>query len=254
MWEAQFGDFANGGQVVIDQYITTGEDKWGQRSGLVMLLPHGYEGQGPEHSSARIERYLTLAANGNIQVAQPTNAAQYFHLLRRQGHRSIKKPLIVFTPKSLLRSPAATSKTMDLEVGHFFETIDDPYVEDRGAVKKVVLVSGKIAFTLFKLREEQKRKDVAVIRLEQLYPFPEEQLNEIYDSYPNAREVRWIQEEPENMGPWAFVHAKMHAHLPDKLRLHHVCRAESPSPAAGSKTIHGFENDDLMRRAFAEFI
>ncbi len=254
MWEAQFGDFANGGQVIIDQYITSGEDKWGQHSGLVMLLPHGYEGQGPEHSSARIERYLTLCANGNMQVTQPTTAAQYFHLLRRQAHRSVKKPLVVFTPKSLLRSPQARSKTMDLTAGYFFETIDDPAVADRDAVRKIVLCTGKVAYSLMQRRDERKDPSVAVVRLEQLYPFPEVQLAEIYASYPNAREVRWVQEEPENMGAWAFVHAQMHAHLPPNLELHHVCRPESPSPATGSKTIHELEQKDLLERAFADFV
>ncbi|MGH2755901.1 MAG: multifunctional oxoglutarate decarboxylase/oxoglutarate dehydrogenase thiamine pyrophosphate-binding subunit/dihydrolipoyllysine-residue succinyltransferase subunit [Actinomycetota bacterium] len=251
-WEGQFGDFVNGAQVVVDQFIAAGEDKWQQASGLVLLLPHGYEGQGPEHSSARLERFLTLSAEHNLQVAQPTTAAQYFHLLRRQMHRSVRKPLIVLTPKSLLRSKASASKTTEFESGPFRETLDDPSIQDRAAVKRVVFCSGKIAYPLLEARDEEK-KPVAIVRLEQLYPFPASQLEDILSSYPNADEVTWVQDEPENMGAWAFVHSKMAAGGPttDGHALTHVARHESASPATGSQKIHEQEQNELVEKALS---
>jgi 2-oxoglutarate decarboxylase len=250
MWEAQFGDFVNGGQVVIDQFIVAGEDKWVQESGLVLLLPHGYEGQGPEHSSARLERFLTLAAEGSIQVTQPTTPAQYFHLLRRQITRSVRKPLVVLTPKSLLRHPDARSATIELASGHFRETLDDPKVEDRSTVKRIVLCTGKVAYTVDAARAEREAP-VAIVRLEQLYPFPEQQLVEIFSRYPNADEVHWVQDEPQNMGAWTFIHARFDHEAFDRYRLTCVSRAESASPATGSTRVHEQEQEQLMEAAFA---
>ncbi|HEY7875799.1 MAG TPA: multifunctional oxoglutarate decarboxylase/oxoglutarate dehydrogenase thiamine pyrophosphate-binding subunit/dihydrolipoyllysine-residue succinyltransferase subunit [Actinomycetota bacterium] len=252
-WEAQFGDFVNGAQIIIDGFVTAGEDKWAQESGLVLLLPHGYEGQGPDHSSARMERFLTLAAEDNIQVVQPTTAAQYFHLLRRQMHRSLRKPLIVMTPKSLLRSKPAFSKTDELTSGHFRETLDDSFVEDPDSVRWIMLCSGKIAYALMAERDKREAP-VAVVRVEQLYPFPADQLAEIFDRYPNADVVRYVQEEPENMGGWAFVHARLHSFLPERLQLSHASRAESASPATGSSHVHEQEHNELIERAFADII
>ncbi|MGH2694803.1 MAG: multifunctional oxoglutarate decarboxylase/oxoglutarate dehydrogenase thiamine pyrophosphate-binding subunit/dihydrolipoyllysine-residue succinyltransferase subunit, partial [Actinomycetota bacterium] len=250
VWEAQFGDFTNGGQVVIDQYIVAGEDKWGQESGLVMLLPHGYEGQGPEHSSARLERFLTLAAEDSIQVAQPSTPAQHFHLLRRQMHRTLRKPLIVLTPKSLLRAPDARSMTAEFEKGHFRETLDDPRVKSKEEVERILLCTGKVSYQLAAERE-QRSAPAAIVRVEQLYPFPERQLVDIFGSYPNAREVRWVQEEPENMGAWAFIHLKLHRALRGGLAVSHVARPESASPATGSTSVHEKEQSDLMEGAFS---
>jgi 2-oxoglutarate decarboxylase len=249
LWEAQFGDFMNGAQIVIDQYIVAGEDKWGQLSGLVLLLPHGYEGQGPEHSSARIERFLTLSAEDSIQVAQPTTPAQYFHLLRRQVKRIVRKPLIVFTPKSLLRHEDARSKTAEVVSGHFRETLDDPLVSERAEVERIILCTGKVAYALKDEREERGAK-AAIVRVEQLYPFPDEQLEAIFDRYPNARRLCWVQEEPENMGAWSFVQARLDRILPDRLELVHAARFESASPATGSQKVHQQEQEELMEAAF----
>jgi 2-oxoglutarate decarboxylase len=249
-WEAQFGDFANEAQVVIDQLIAAGEDKWGQTSGLVLLLPHGFEGQGPEHSSARIERFLQLAAEDNIQVTVPSTPAQYFHLLRRQVHRDIRKPLVVFTPKSLLRLAAARSSAQDLAAGHFREVLSDPKPHEAGDVLAVILCSGKIFYELVERREAEGADHVAIVRLEQLYPFPLRQIADVLNGYPNAREVRWVQEEPENMGAAFFVRQRLDGGLPDGIRLSHVAREESGSPATGSATVHEREQQDLLRRAF----
>ncbi|MEA2476336.1 MAG: multifunctional 2-oxoglutarate metabolism enzyme, partial [Actinomycetota bacterium] len=248
-WEAQFGDFVNGAQPIVDHFVVAGEDKWRQTSGLVMLLPHGYEGQGPDHSSARLERFLTLAAEDSIQVVQPTTAAQYFHVLRRQMHRTVRKPLIVMTPKSLLRARVAQSTADDLVTGHFKETLDDRAVEDPENVRLLQLCTGKIGYALM---EERSKRDVpaAVVRLEQLYPFPLQQLQDIFDRYPMADEVRWVQEEPENMGAWFFVQARLHDKLREGLRLSHASRAESASPASGSLRIHEQEHAHLMEAAF----
>jgi 2-oxoglutarate dehydrogenase complex dehydrogenase (E1) component-like enzyme len=248
-WEAQFGDFINGGQIIVDQFIVAGEDKWDQSSGLVLLLPHGYEGQGPEHSSARLERFLTLGAEDSIQVAQPTTAAQYFHMLRRQMMRSVRKPLIVMTPKSLLRAPVARSTTAELEHGTFRETLDDPESVELAAVKRILLCSGKIAYPLMEARAK-KEAPVAVVRVEQLYPFPDEQLDAIFARYPNLEEVRWVQEEPRNMGAWTFVYGKLARKLGGTRKLTVTSRPESASPATGSATIHQQEQDRLINEAF----
>ena len=249
LWEAQFGDFINGAQIVIDQYLVAAEDKWGTTCGLVLLLPHGYEGQGPEHSSARIERFLTLCAEDNIQVANATTAAQYFHLLRRQMKREIRRPLVVFTPKGPLRMKESRSPIAELEQGHFQEVLDDPHVADRDAVQRVVFCSGKVCWDAMAERDK-RQAPVAVVRVEQLYPFPYEQMLEVLHRYPNAREVVWLQEEPENMGPWFFVEHRSWRLKEQGYDLRHVARVESGSPATGSKTIHDQELADLMESTF----
>ena len=253
-WEAQFGDFWNGAEIIVDNFLVAAEDKWGQRSGLVLLLPHGYEGQGPEHSSARIERFLTLCARGNLRVAQPTTSSQYFHLLRSQVRLPDRKPLIVFTPKSLLRARAARSPVAAFTSGSFAEVLDDPSAEDgldRQGVDRVVLCSGKVAFDAIERRDGlgSAGARVAVVRIEQLYPWPKDGLTEVLARYPRATEVVWLQEEPENMGAWNFVHSRLHRLLRDSHTLRHVSRAESASPASGSAALHRLELEDLLARA-----
>ncbi|HUP74843.1 MAG TPA: multifunctional oxoglutarate decarboxylase/oxoglutarate dehydrogenase thiamine pyrophosphate-binding subunit/dihydrolipoyllysine-residue succinyltransferase subunit [Acidimicrobiales bacterium] len=249
IWEAQFGDFFNGAQIIIDQFVVAAEDKWGQTSGLVMLLPHGYEGQGPEHSSARIERFLTLAADDNIQVCNPTTAAQYFHLLRRQMLRSLRRPLIVFTPKSLLRARTSRSKIDELTSGTFEEVLDDPGSVPRDEVSRVVFASGKVAFDAIAARDARGSTQVAVVRVEQLYPWPYGGVEAIVSSYPNANEIVWLQEEPENMGAWNFVKGKLYEHYDDTHKIERVSRYESGSPATGSAAVHAQEQAALIERA-----
>jgi 2-oxoglutarate decarboxylase len=254
-WEAQFGDFWNGAEIIVDNFLVAAEDKWGQRSGLVLLLPHGYEGQGPEHSSARIERFLALCARGNLRVTDPTTSAQYFHLLRSQVKGADRKPLIVFTPKSLLRSRLARSPIEAFTSGFFTEVLDDPSARDddfrADRVTRVVLCTGKVAYDAIGRRDDlgEAGKSVVVVRVEQLYPWPEANLSTILDRYPNAREVVWLQEEPENMGAWNFVHSRLHRLLRDTHNLRHVSRAESASPASGSAALHRLEQDDLLVRS-----
>jgi 2-oxoglutarate dehydrogenase E1 component len=245
-WEAQFGDFSNGAQIVIDQYISSSEDKWQQRSRLVMLLPHGYEGQGPEHSSARLERYLQLCAENNLQVCYPTTPAQYFHLLRRQVKQEIIRPLIVMTPKSLLRLPAATSTLDELKQGGFLPVIDDARVSDAARVRRIVICSGKVFYDLDAAREETKADNVALVRLEQFYPFPATRLREIFARYSNARDIVWTQEEPQNMGGWGFVENRLREMMPSKATLRYIGRAASASPATGSYAIHNLEQKKLV--------
>ncbi len=246
-WEAQFGDFMNGAEVIIDNFLVAAEDKWGQCASLVMLLPHGYEGQGPEHSSGRIERFLSLCARNNLRVAQPTTAAQYFHLLRSQVRREHVTPLIVFTPKSMLRALAIRSPLAAFESGSFQTVLDDS-VEDRASVTRCVVASGKIAHEAIARRNELHADSVAVIRAEQIYPWPHDELDRVLSSYPNVSEVLWLQEEPENMGAWPFVHHQVHRQLSD-MTVRHVARAESASPATGSSLVHGAEQADLLTRA-----
>jgi 2-oxoglutarate dehydrogenase E1 component len=249
MWEAQFGDFINGAQILIDQYLVAAEDKWHQQNGLVLLLPHGFEGQGPEHSSGRIERFLQMCAEDNIQVANATTAAQYFHLLRRQLHRDIRKPLVIFTPKQPLRMKESRSRIEDFTTGSFQEVLNDPRAGDPNAVTRVVLCSGKVAWDAMAERDKRGSK-VAVVRVEQLYPFPLEQITAALKTYPSAREVVWLQEEPENMGPWHFVEHRIWRLKEQGYDLRHVARVESGSPATGSKTIHDQELADLMDATF----
>jgi 2-oxoglutarate dehydrogenase E1 component len=250
MWEAQFGDFINGAQIIIDQYLVAAEDKWNQRNSLVLLLPHGFEGQGPEHSSARIERFLILAAEDNIQLCNATTAAQYFHLLRRQVHSERRAPLVIFTPKQGLRMKQTRSSIEELTTGSFQELLDDPFVTDRDAVRRIVFCSGKVAWDAMAERD-RRNAPVAVARVEQLYPLPVEQMFELLTRYPNARELVWLQEEPENMGPWNFVEHRVWRVKERGYDLRHVARVESGSPATGSKTIHDQELADLMDEVFA---
>jgi len=247
MWEAQFGDFVNGAQVIIDQFISAAEDKWAQKSGLVMLLPHGYEGQGPEHSSGRLERFLQLAAEENIQVAVPSTPAQYFHLLRRQAHLGDqRRPLIVLTPKSFLRLPAARSAAADFTGGTFRPLIEDPL--DAAGVNRLIFCSGKVYYDLLKHRDGAGLGDVALVRVEQLYPFPAEEIKAVVESHPNA-DTLWVQEEPENMGAWRFVRLAFKDQL--GLELNGVFRTESASTATGSASAHQWEQEKLISAAFA---
>ena len=241
-WEAQFGDFVNGAQIIIDQFVAAGAEKWDQASGLVLLLPHGYEGQGPEHSSARIERFLILCAEGNMTVANASTSSQFFHLLRRQVHTGNPRPLIVFTPKSLLRARQSRSAISQLVDGHFREVLDDPGVDDPESVTTVVLCSGKVAYDAME-RRDTADLPIAVVRVEQLYPWPDIPLAQLVDAYPEVRRLVWLQEEPANMGAWQFVKAR--AALPD-LPLLVVARPESGSPAGGSASVHAQEHEQLM--------
>ncbi|MDQ4148820.1 MAG: multifunctional oxoglutarate decarboxylase/oxoglutarate dehydrogenase thiamine pyrophosphate-binding subunit/dihydrolipoyllysine-residue succinyltransferase subunit [Actinomycetota bacterium] len=248
LWEAQFGDFANGGQVIIDQFISAGEAKWGQPSNLVMLLPHGYEGQGPEHSSARLERFLMLGAEDNFRVVVPSTPAQYFHLLRGQGRSTLRRPLIILTPKSLLRLPRSSSKVLDLLSGGFRAVLSDPSAPDPDRVRRLIMCTGKIYYELEAAREKLNAEGVALVRVERLYPFPADEIAEEIARFDQA-EIMWVQEEPENMGAWRFVHQKFNEEL--KASLLRCCREESASPATGSSSIHEREQEFLLHRALA---
>ncbi len=252
LWEAQFGDFANGAQVIIDQFITSAEDKWRRLSGLVLLLPHGYEGQGPEHSNARLGRFLTLCAEDNIQVCNLTTPAQLFHCLRRQVHRKVRKPLIIMTPKSLLRAKVAVSTLGDLAEGRFSRVIGDSSV-DATAVKKVLLCAGKVYYDLRAARDKKGRKDVAIIRMEQLYPINDELRAALAPFSKNDAKLTWVQEEPWNMGAWFFISAQHPRVFKDLFpAIDCVSRDESASPATGSKASHDLEQTRLIEQAFAD--
>jgi 2-oxoglutarate dehydrogenase E1 component len=255
IWEAQFGDFANSAQVIIDQFIASGEVKWGRASGLVLLLPHGYEGQGPEHSSARLERYLQLCAQDNMQVCNLTTPAQYFHALRRQVHRNYRKPLILMSPKSLLRSPDAVSRIEDFVSGSFQPVIDDPRFAagdpDPARARRLLLCSGKVYYALCDVRDDSAFDDVAIARIEQLHPFPFDALERVLRRYPTD-DVVWVQEEPWNMGAWSFVQDRIRRILPASRSLRYVGRRESASTATGSFRIHEQEEAELLREAFAK--
>ena len=246
LWEAQFGDFANGAQPIIDQFICAAEDKWGLLSGLVLLLPHGYEGQGPEHSSARIERFLQLSAEDNIQVCQPSTAAQYFHLLRQQALRRWRKPLIVFTPKGMLRHPDASSQIGEFSSGRFTPVIKDP---DPPGMARVVVCTGKIVHELRRARRDRKDTAVGIVSIEQIYPFPERELRESLDSFLNAVEIIWVQEEPANMGALAFMLPRLHD-LAGGRPVRSVKRSASASPATGSAKAHEIEQSTLINLSF----
>jgi 2-oxoglutarate dehydrogenase E1 component len=246
LWEAQFGDFANGAQVIIDQFIAGGETKWDRSCGLVMLLPHGYEGQGAEHSSARIERYLQLCAEQNLLVVNPTTPGQLFHLLRRQVHLPFRKPLIVFTPKSFLRHPKCVSDLIDLSEGSFREIMTEETAGD--AITTVLLCSGKVYYDLREHREQEQRDDVAIIRVEQLYPLREDLLSAALSRYSNMKICRWVQEEPANMGAWSFLR-----HDLERLcgrELSYIGRPPAAAPATGSHRMHKIEQDGLIAEAF----
>jgi len=254
VWEAQFGDFANGAQVVIDQFISSGEQKWGRICGLVMLLPHGYEGQGPEHSSARLERFMQLCAEYNIQVCAPSNAAQIFHLLRRQMLRPLRKPLVVMTPKSLLRAKDAASRLADLVSGEFETVIGDVGKLDPARVRRVVVCSGKVYYDLAAARSERRASDVAILRLEQLYPFPHRRFEEELNRYPRAKEVVWCQEEPGNQGAWHRIQHYLLRHMrPDQI-LSYALRPSSSSPAVGYMALHVEQQKALVAAAFRDKI
>jgi len=249
LWEAQFGDFSNGAQIIIDQFIASAESKWRRPSSIVMLLPHGYEGQGPEHSSARLERFLQLCAEDNMQVCNLTSPAQYFHVLRRQILRGYRKPLVIMTPKSLLRSEEAASKTEDFTKSRFHAILDDPAIEDRAAVARVVFCSGKVYFDLLKGREAAGQTGTtAIVRIEQLYPLNGEKLQRIARSYPNAARFVWCQEEPENMGAWLFIAPKIAGFVGSLIG--YAGRPESASTATGSLGVHKAQQAALVKEAF----
>lgn len=250
LWEAQFGDFVNVAQVIIDQFIMSAEDKWKRLSGLVLLLPHGFEGMGPEHSSARLERWLSLAAEDNVQIAQPTTPAQHFHLLRRQALRRWRKPLVVLTPKSLLRHPLATSSLSECAEGSFQNVLPDDVPNRTKKVGRVVLCSGKLYYDLLKHRQDTGREDVAIVRLEQLYPLPKKALLAALEPYPDGTSLVWAQEEPENMGAWTYLRVRLGERVFGRWPLSVVSRDESASPATGSASSHRMEQQELIQKAF----
>jgi 2-oxoglutarate dehydrogenase E1 component len=245
LWEAQFGDFANGAQVIIDQFLAASESKWQRDSGVVLLLPHGYEGQGPEHSSARLERYLQLCAEDNLQVCYPSTPAQYFHLLRRQMKRNFRKPLIVMTPKSMLRDKAAVSPVEEFVTGRFHEVLDDP-AADPMQVRRVLLCSGKVYHELAKRRAQNAASNVAIVRVEQFYPLHEELLRRVLSRYGKAKDWVWVQEESQNMGGWTFMEPRLRAL---GYGVKYVGRDASASPATGSSQVHKHEQDELVEAA-----
>jgi 2-oxoglutarate dehydrogenase E1 component len=249
IWEGQFGDFCNGAQVIIDQFISSGEAKWGRLSGLTLFLPHGYEGQGPEHSSARLERFLQLCAEFNMQVCVPSTPAQMFHMLRRQMVRDLRKPLIIMTPKSLLRHPLSVSRLEELSVGGFQNVIDEIDDLKASAVVRIVLCSGKVYFDLLKSRREAKIDSVAIVRLEQLYPFPSDEYEAILRKYSNAREIVWCQEEPQNQGSWYQIRHRLQSKLGPKHELLYAGRAGAAAPATGIASLHEQQQKNLVTAA-----
>ncbi len=252
IWEAQFGDFANGAQVVIDQFIAAGEVKWGRVNGITLMLPHGYEGQGPEHSSARVERFMQLAADTNMQIVQPTTASQIFHVLRRQMVRNLRKPLIIFTPKSLLRNKDATSPVSEFTKGSFQTVIGDTAALKGDKVKRVIVCSGKVYYDLVRRRDEKGNDDVAILRVEQLYPFPHKAFSAEMKKYPNVTDVVWCQDEPQNQGAWFFVQHYIHENMLEGQRLGYAGRAASASPAVGYAHLHQEQQKALVDAAFAK--
>ena len=252
IWEAQFGDFANGAQVVIDQFIASGEVKWGRVNGLTLMLPHGYEGQGPEHSSARLERFMQLAADTNMQIVQPTTASQIFHVLRRQMVRNLRKPLIIFTPKSLLRNKDAASPLSEFTKGGFQTVIPENKALKADKVKRVLVCSGKVYYDLVKKREELGADDTAILRVEQLYPFPHKAFATELKKYPNATELVWTQDEPQNQGAWFFVQHYIHENMTEGQRLSYSGRAASASPAVGYSHLHQEQQKALVDGAFGK--
>jgi 2-oxoglutarate dehydrogenase E1 component len=251
VWEAQFGDFVNGAQVIVDQFITSGEAKWGRLSGITLFLPHGYEGQGPEHSSARLERFLQLSAEANHQVCIPSTPAQMFHMLRRQMVRALRKPLIVMTPKSLLRHKLSVSTMSDLTDGRFQRVIDDVDSLDASEVRRIVFCSGKVFYDLLERRRAGKFPDVALVRIEELYPFPTEEYQAILDRYPGARDILWCQEEPQNQGAWYQIRHRLQAPLARGRTLGYAGRDGAAAPATGIHAIHQREQEALVEAALA---
>ncbi|MDX1640485.1 MAG: multifunctional oxoglutarate decarboxylase/oxoglutarate dehydrogenase thiamine pyrophosphate-binding subunit/dihydrolipoyllysine-residue succinyltransferase subunit [Balneolaceae bacterium] len=249
IWEAQFGDFVNGAQVIIDQFVAASEAKWGQRSALVMTLPHGYEGQGPEHSSARLERFLQLCAEDNLQVVNLTTPTQYFHALRKQTLQEKKKPLIIMSPKSLLRHPMAVCNVEELSNGSFQPFIPDQEFEDLDSIERIILCSGKVYYDLFKMRDSEELNNIAIGRLEQFYPFPDKDVSEYLKKFDKVKDIIWCQEEPRNMGGWTFVNPRIDELLQDKQKLSYAGRPSAASTAAGQKKIHDAEQERLLRDA-----
>jgi len=250
LWEAQFGDFVNGAQPIIDEFISSGEAKWGQVSDVVLLLPHGHEGQGPDHTSGRIERFLQLCAEGSMTIAVPSTPANYFHLLRRHALDGVNRPLVVFTPKSMLRLKTATSPVEPFVEERFHSVIDDPTRPDPQGVERVLLCSGKVYYELAAEQEKQGRKDTAIVRVEQLYPVPARKLTEALERYPNATEVRWVQEEPANQGAWPFFGLALPELLPSRFAIRRVSRRPMAAPSAGSSKVHEVEQRELIAKAF----
>ncbi|MFE5708165.1 2-oxoglutarate dehydrogenase E1 component [Rhodococcus sp. ACS1] len=255
LWEAQFGDFVNGAQPIIDEFISSGEAKWGQLSDVVLLLPHGHEGQGPDHTSGRIERFLQLCAEGSMTVAVPSTPASYFHLLRRHSLDGIRRPLVVFTPKSMLRNKAAVSDVEDFTTGKFRSVFEEPTYEtgnaERDKVRRVLLVSGKLYWELLAKKQKDNREDIAIVRIEQLYPVPSRRLRETLDRYPNATEFRWVQEEPANQGAWPFFGLALPELLPDKLSgIKRISRRSMSAPSSGSSKVHAVEQQEIIDEAF----
>ena len=252
IWEAQFGDFANGAQVVIDQFIASGEVKWGRVNGITLMLPHGYEGQGPEHSSARLERFMQLSADTNMQIVQPTTASQIFHVLRRQMVRNLRKPLVIFTPKSLLRNKDAASPVSEFTKGSFQTVIPENKELKADKVNRIVACSGKVYYDLVKKREEKVADDVAILRVEQLYPFPHKAFSNEIKKYPNATDIVWCQDEPQNQGAWFFVQHYIHENMADGQKLGYSGRAASASPAVGYSHLHQEQQKALVEGAFTK--
>jgi 2-oxoglutarate dehydrogenase E1 component/2-oxoglutarate decarboxylase len=251
-WEAQFGDFADGAQTVVDEFLSSGEAKWGQRTSVVLLLPHGFEGQGPDHSSARVERYLQLCAEDNMVVAMPSTPASYFHLLRQHVLGAAQKPMVVFTPKSLLRLKAAVSTTSDFTDSRFLPVLDDAAAADPGAVTRVVLCSGKVFYDLLKERDKGTGAGrTAILRLERLYPHPLAEVAAALERYPNAQDVVWVQEEPANMGAWPTLALALPEVLPAGRALRRVSRRAAASPAVGSAKAHEAEQNALVAAALS---
>ena len=254
IWEAQFGDFANCAQVVIDQFISSGETKWERVCGLTMLLPHGYEGQGPEHSSARLERFLQLCAEENMQVMTPTTPAQIFHALRRQAIRPIRKPMIIMSPKSLLRHKLAVSNLDELATGTFQTVIDEIDNINKSDVTRLVLCGGKVYYDLLEKRRELELNNTAIVRIEQLYPYPEQRLAEVLASYPNVKELVWTQEEPKNQGAWLFIAPRLYDDVMKtgkQIRISYAGREASAAPACGSPYLHAKQQAQLINDALA---
>jgi 2-oxoglutarate dehydrogenase E1 component len=255
LWEAQFGDFANGAQIIIDQFLSAARGKWGQEPSLVLLLPHGYEGQGPEHSSARLERFLQLSARDAMRVANVTTAAQYFHLLRRQALRlaSDPRPLVLMTPKSLLRHPMAASPIEEFTSGTFRPVLDDPQAADRrDQVTRLVLCSGKVAIDLDSSPARAEASNVAIVRVEQLAPFQSTAIGNVIKSYPNLQEMVWLQEEPQNMGAWLFVRPRLRELVDQTFPIRYIGRPETSSPAEGSLAKHNDMQARIVADAFAD--
>ena len=255
LWEAQFGDFLNGAQSIIDEFISSGEAKWGQLSDVVLLLPHGHEGQGPDHTSGRIERFLQLCAEGSMTVAVPSTPANYFHLLRRHSLDGIHRPLIVFTPKSMLRNKAAVSDIKDFTETKFRSVLEEPTYEDgigdRSKVKRILLCSGKLYYDIAAKKAKDKREDVAIVRIEQLYPLPDKRLRKTLEQYPNATEFRWVQEEPANQGAWPTFGLALPEKLPEKLAgIKRISRRAMSAPSSGSSKVHAVEQQEILDEAF----